>query len=208
MDFQFYGANCIRIGAKEAAVVVDDNLAELGAKSITKPADIALFTMLKPKELPESRLVISEPGEYEVANISIHGIAARSHMDEAGQKSATIFRIVADDVRVAVIGHVYPDLNDEQLEALGTIDVMFIPVGDSGFTLDGVGALKLIKKIEPKVVIPTHYADSKLKFEVPAVELEEALKAMAMEPAETVPKLKIKAGELSDVTKLIVLERQ
>jgi len=83
---------------------------------------------------------------------------------------------------------------------------MFVPVGGHGYTLDAVGALKLIKKIEPKLVIPTHYDDKALTFSVPQQSLEEAIKALGMEPKETVAKLKLKQSEMSDVTQLIVLE--
>ncbi len=209
MELQFYGANCLRIATKKGAVVIDDNLAELGLKSVTKAGDTALFTH-DPKATPtDVKLVIAQPGEYEVSDTSIQGVAARAHMDEAGHKTATMYKIIAEDVRVAVVGHIYPDLSESQLEALGTIDVLVIPVGGSGYTLDPVGALKVIKKIEPKLIVPTHYADKAVKYEVPQVELETALKELSMEPRETVAKLKLKAADfISDVAQLVVLERQ
>ena len=73
--------------------------------------------------------------------------------------------------------------------------------------LDGIGALKLVKKIEPKLVVPTHYEDGGLKFPVPQQSLEQALKALAMEPKETTQKLRLKPGDLADLTQLMVLER-
>lgn len=208
MDIQFYGANCVRITSKKAAVVIDDNLAQLGSSSVTKSADIVLFTGAHGTPKGDIKLVIDQPGEYEVSDISIQGIAARAHIDEESKRSATIFKLVVEDIRIAVAGHIYPELDDAQLESLGTIDVLLIPVGNSGYTLDGIGALALIKKIEPKLVIPTHYADKGLKYEVPQQDLETALKDLAMEPKETVPKLKLKAGELGEVTQLVILERQ
>jgi L-ascorbate metabolism protein UlaG (beta-lactamase superfamily) len=208
MELQFYGANTIRISTKKASIVIDDNLADLGAKSVTKPGEIALFTAAHAAPQAEVKLVIDLPGEYEVSDTSIQAIAARAHIDEAGQQTATMYKIIGEDVRVGVLGHIYPELNDAQLEAFGTVDVLFVPVGGNGFTLDSVGALKIIKKIEPKIVIPTHFADSSLKFPVPQQDLEEVLKSMAMEPRERVPKLKIKAGEMADTTQLVVLEKQ
>jgi L-ascorbate metabolism protein UlaG (beta-lactamase superfamily) len=74
--------------------------------------------------------------------------------------------------------------------------------------MDAVGALNVIKSIEPKLVIPTHYDDKGLKYPVPQVSLEEALKGLAMEPKETVPKLKLKPADISETTELIVLERK
>jgi len=209
MELQFYGANCVRITTKKGTVVVDDNLADLGLKSVTKAGDTAVFTLPPAKTPKDAKLVIAQPGEYEVSDTSIQGVAARSHMDEAGQKSATMYKIIAEDVRIAVVGHIYPDLNEEQLEALGTIDVLIIPVGGSGYTLDPVGALKVIKEIEPKLIIPTHYADKAVKYEVPQQDLEVALKELSMEPRETVAKLKLKAADfISDVAQLVILERQ
>ena len=208
MELQYYGGNCIRISTKKAGIVVDDNLVALGVKSIAKPGDVMLFTGASSAAPLDAKLVIQEPGEYEVSDISIKGIAARAHMDEEGKQSATMFKIIVDDVRIAVVGHVHPDLSSAQLENLGTIDVLIIPTGGSGYTLDPVGALKLIKEIEPKVVIPTHYAEKGINYEVPQQSLEEVVKGLSMEPRETTAKLKVKAGELGDTTQLVILEKQ
>jgi len=207
MEIQFYGANCVRLTTKKASITVDDNLGTLGLSSVTKTGDIALFTGPVSKPKAEPKVIINQPGEYEVSDTSIQGIAARAHMDEAGQQTATIFKVIGEDIKVAVIGHVYPELSDDQLEALGTIDVMIVPVGGNGYTLDALGALKLIKKVEPKIIIPTHFDESGVNYEVPQQPLEEALKGLAMEPKETVPKLKLKAGDIAETTQLIILER-
>jgi L-ascorbate metabolism protein UlaG (beta-lactamase superfamily) len=209
MELQFYGANCVRIVGRKAAIIIDDNLVELGLKSPTKAGDIAIYSTEHPALEKEVKLVIDQPGEYEVSDVSVHGIVARAHMDEAGKSSATIFKVVFEDIRVVSLGHIYPELSDDQLEAIGTVDVLLVPVGGNGYTLDPIGALKLIKKIEPKLVIPTHYADADVNYPVPQQELADALKGLAMEPHETVDKLKLKAGDfVSDVTQLVVLNRQ
>lgn len=209
MELQFYGANCLRLTTKKGSVVIDDNLAELGLKSVTKSGDTAVFTQ-PPAHVPKDvKLLIAQPGEYEVSDTSIQGVAARAHTDEAGRQTATMYKIMAEDVRIVVTGHIYPELSDDQLEALGTVDVLIIPVGGSGYTLDPIGALKVIKKIEPKLIIPTHYADKAVKYPVPQQELEIALKELSMEPKETVAKLKLKPSDfVSDVAQLVVLERQ
>jgi L-ascorbate metabolism protein UlaG (beta-lactamase superfamily) len=207
MELQYFGGNCVRIITKKASVVIDDNLAELGSKPITKDEDIVLNTNADTiKTKTGGRIVVSQPGEYEVSNISIQGVAARAHMDSEGTK-ATMYKLQADDIRLVVTGHIYPDLTDDELEAIGTVDVLIIPVGGNGYTLDPIGALKVIKKMDPKIIIPTHYADSKLKYEVPQQELAAALKDMGMEPHETVPKLKLKGTEIPEAAQVIILER-
>lgn len=209
MDVQFYGANCGVFTTKDLRLVVDDNLASLGAKSVSKPNDLLLFTNKHVGEPPvEAKMVIDMPGEYEVSNLSVIGISARAHMDEdAASRNVTMYKIVSGDTSYLVTGHIYPSLTDDELETIGLVDVMFVPVGGNGYTVDAVGALKLIRAIEPKMVIPTHYADKGLAYEVPQHDLESALKEISMEVKERVPKLKLKPGELSDVTQLVVLER-
>jgi len=207
MELQFYGANCLSVSTKQSRIVIDDNLNDLGGKSITKAGDIAVFTHEHSTPAPELRLLIDGPGEFEIADVSVQGMTVRAHIDPEDQKTATLYRILIDDIRLVVTGHIYPELSESELETIGTVDVLCIPVGGNGYTLDATGALKLIKKIEPKLVIPTHYADKSLKFPVPQTELTDALKNLAMEPKETVAKLKVKPADLTDVTQLIVLEK-
>ncbi len=210
MEISFYGANCVTITTRQARFMFDDNLAALGGAEVTKNNDVALFTAI-PHGLPkhETKLIIDGPGEYEIGDVSVQGIAARAHMDIPGQYTASMYKLVSEDVRLLVVGHIYPELSEAQLEQIGSIDVMLVPVGGNGYTLDAIGALSLIKKIEPKLIIPTHYNARGLRFEVPQQSLEEALKGLSMERKETVAKLRLKALDLTtDVTQLVVLERQ
>lgn len=207
MELQYFGGNCVRITTKSASVVVDDNLEKLGLKSAAKPTDISLHSF-KGVPAASSQFMADMPGEYEIADAVIHGVAARGHMDDKGKISATIFTVTSGDLKVAIMGHIYPELSDEQMEQIGMVDIAVVPVGGNGYTLDGTGALAVIKKLEPRVVIPTHYADRGVKYEVPQAELDDALKNLGMEIAETADKYKIKAGELSDTAQLVVLKRQ
>jgi L-ascorbate metabolism protein UlaG (beta-lactamase superfamily) len=189
MDLSFYGANCIGITYKGTRIVIDDNLAELGAKSIIKPDDVVLFT--GPHAVTgATRLTFDGPGEYEVSDISIIGVAARLHTDEPGTHNATMFKLMVGEHTILVTGHVYPELTEHQLEAVGLVDILIVPVGGNGYTVDPIGALKLIKAIEPKLVVPTHYNEKGLNFSVPQQELDHALKEMAMEPKERIQKLR------------------
>ncbi len=209
MEIQFYGANCIRIAYKKAVVVIDDNLESLGASAVTKDGDIFVRTHgdFKPKKAP--KIIIDRPGEYEVSDISIKAIEARAHMDEPKKKSATIFKFDIADIRVVVAGHIFADLAESQLETIGTVDVLIVPVGNHGYTLDAIGASKVIKAFEPKIVIPTHYEDKDLSYEVPQSALADAIKDLPFEMKEAVPKLKLKSSsDFPEIPEIVILERQ
>ncbi len=207
MDIQFYGANCISLNVQTTRLVIDDNLSELGKTSILKNEDVALFTSNITKNTSvKARLTLDSSGEYEVADISIVGIAARAHSDEPGTYNAVMYKVVSGDISVLLTGHIYPELSDDQLEAIGLIDVLIIPIGGHGYTLDPQGALSIIKALEPKLVVPTSFEDKSLKLPVPLLPLEVALKELGLEAKETLPKLRVKPSDFSDVTQLAVLQ--
>lgn len=206
MELEYFGGNCVRLSTKQGNFVVDDNLAELGLKSIAKAGDVRLYTKQNSHESGDDH-IFDSPGEYEVANVSIQGTAAQGFSDEDKTRNNVIYRFVVDDTRIVVVGSINPDLTDDELEAIGTVDILFVPVGGGGVTLGGVNALKIIKKIEPKVVVPTYYSEKGVKYEPGLLDLDAALKELAMEPTETVEKLKLKGRDFTDTTQLIVVKR-
>jgi hypothetical protein len=204
MEIEYYGANRLAFSTKEALLIVDPVVP--GVKLSHKKANIIALTHPQDVEAEEGQLLIDSPGEYESKQISIKGISARAHMDEEELHSATIFRIDTADIRVAVVGHIYPDLDDSQLEALGMVDVLVIPVGGMGYTLDAEGAAKIIRAVNPKVVIPTHYAEKGVTFEVPQNDLKLFIDELgALTQKED--KYKIKAGEFPEQLTVVVLSR-
>jgi len=209
MELQFYGANCFRVTYKKTSVVYDDNLSSVGSKSVTKKEDIAVYsqrTFVDEKATKDVAFLIDGPGEYEIGDVSIVGVGARSHMDEEkGPKTATIYKVVIEDMVLVFLGHIYPELNDAQLEALGMVDVLVTPVGGNGYSLDSVGAIQVIRKIEPKIVVPSHFEMKGVNYPVPQAPLDEFVKAIALEPEKT-SKLKLKKSDVSDQLKLVVLE--
>lgn len=211
MELTYHGANCLKVTYRKNSLVVDDNLARLGLKSVVRDDDIVLFTNTELNDdlfSKKAKFVLDYPGEYEISNISIQGIPARAHTDENDKKNAIIYRIVIDDIRIVILGHIYPELSDEQLENIGTVDVLVVPIGGGGYTTDSTGALDLIRKISPKIIIPGHYDDGKIKYEVAQDKLEDVLKAISMEPSETVDVYKPKNLETIENARLIILEAQ
>ncbi|MFZ2513197.1 MAG: MBL fold metallo-hydrolase [Candidatus Saccharimonadales bacterium] len=207
MDIQFFGANCIVVSTKQVRLVFDDNLESLGSKSIAREGDVCFFTSPHPDAVNTAKMTVDIPGEYEVSGVNVHGMPARAHMDAETERNAVIYKVTIGDARVLITGHIFPKLSEAKLEDIGLVDVMIVPVGGNGYTLDPTGALQIIKQVEPKLVIPTHYADSSLKYEVPQQALDEAVRAIGMEPKETTKKLQYKPGEATDTTQFIILEK-
>jgi L-ascorbate metabolism protein UlaG (beta-lactamase superfamily) len=139
--------------------------------------------------------LIKSPGEYEVKGVFVQGIAS-FHDDKEGKERGlnTIYTIEAEDMRFCHLGDFgQKQLTDEQLELIGKVDVLMIPIGGT-FTIDSSEAAKLIGQIEPKIVVPMHYALPKLTVELDGV--EKFLKSMGKNNVPTQDKLTIKANAL------------
>jgi L-ascorbate metabolism protein UlaG (beta-lactamase superfamily) len=205
MDIQYYGANCVVINFKSTRIVIDDNLEALGKKSIVKADDVVLFTY-DDSATSKGRLTFNGPGEYEVGDISIIGIEAKPFMNDDSGKMVTMYKLIGSDVNVLVSGHILGELSSRQIEQVGLVDVLLVPVGNNGYTLDPIGVLKLIKDIEPKIIVPTHYKQADINYPVEQIDLDSAVKELGMEIKDKVSKLKLRPSELSDVTQLVVIE--
>jgi L-ascorbate metabolism protein UlaG (beta-lactamase superfamily) len=208
MELERKGGNCIVVSHKKEDFIVDPKLSHIGLKDQGSGAKAILLTHPSFGTVGNTEtLVIDSPGEYEVHNCSIRGIAAKAYRDpEDAIKNATMYRFDADDVTVAIIGNVKPALGEYELEALGVVDVLVIPVGGYGYTLDPKEAVDVVRAIEPKVVIPVHYAEEGVKYETPQAPLEEFLKDVGAHH-EVLPKLKLKAGTLPETLTVYELSR-
>lgn len=206
MDIEYKGANCVVITTKKTSVVIDPKLSALGLKDVLPKNAVVIATQPDLLVSGEDAVVVDRPGEYEVRDISIVGSAAERMIDHDKSLNATIYRVTVGDVRFAVVGHVAAPLTEEQLEALGVVDVAVVPVGGSGYTLDAHQAVSVVRQLDPKVVIPTHFADKAISYEVPQMELEPFLKELGAPQHEKTAKWKLK-GPLPEILTVIELER-
>jgi L-ascorbate metabolism protein UlaG (beta-lactamase superfamily) len=204
-EIEYKGANCITISTKKARLVVDPKLSVVGLKDISSKGSVELATEERfVTHSPDVNLLIDGPGEYGVAGFDIKGIPARRHLDsESEPMISTMYRVEIGEARIGIIGNIYEKLSDEQLEELGVIDILIIPVGGNGYTLDATGATGLVRLIDPKIVIPVHYADKSLKYEVPQDDLGLFITELGV-PVETVPKYKIKQLPMAPATLSVV----
>ena len=149
-EIEYKGANSVVISSKKATIVIDPKLSMVGLKDVSVKDAIELATEARfALNSEDAKLVIEGPGEYGVANFDIRGIAAQRHLDtESDPKVSTIYRIECGDVRLAVVGNIYEKLSEAQLEEIGVVDILVIPVGGGGYTLDATGAAAVTSRID------------------------------------------------------------
>lgn len=208
-DIEYKGANTVVLSTKKATLVTDPKMSVVGMKDLAVKDAIEIATEERfATNGQDARLLIEGPGEYGVSDFDIRGIAAQRHLDAEGQElKGTIYRIELGDVRIGLLGNIYEKLNDETLEELGVIDILILPVGGNGYTLDATGASGLVRKISPRVVIPVHYADNALAYEVHQDSLDIFVKELGA-PVQEIAKYKVKSlSSLPDVLTIVQITR-
>ncbi len=81
------------------------------------------------------------------------------HDAEQGAKRGrnAIFVFEVDGLRLAHLGDLGTLLSPEQLQQIGAVDILFVPVGDGPFTVSVDDATKVVEQVKPRVTIPMHY---------------------------------------------------
>lgn len=209
-DIEYKGGNTVVISTKKATLVADPKTSLVGLKDTLVKDAIEVATEARFALNDESaRLRIEGPGEYEISDFSIRGVSATRHLDtEADEPISTMYRIEIGDVRLGLIGNIAPKLSEDQQEVLGILDILILPVGGSGYTLDATSAAAIVRQIDPKVVIPVHYADDGLRYEVPQDALETFTKELAAPVEDGSSKYKVKAAAtIPQVLTVVTLAR-
>jgi len=214
MNIFWFGQSCFQIitgntREKSVSIVIDPFSEDIGLKLPKLEADILLVTHShsdhnNTKAILGNYFLISEPGEYEVKDIFIQGIQS-FHDDSKGKERGenTIYTIEAEGMKICHLGDLgQKELEKEQLEAIGEVDILMIPVGGV-FTISYKEAIKIMSQIEPKIIIPMHYHLPKLKIKLDSV--EKFLKSLGIKSLEPIKKLSIKKKDLSPEEAKIVL---
>jgi L-ascorbate metabolism protein UlaG (beta-lactamase superfamily) len=117
----------------------------------------------------------STAGRLESPLGEVVGVASE-HDDVAGTARGpnTVFCFSLDGLRICHLGDFGQSaLRPEQREAIGAVDVLFVPVG-GGPTIGGAAAAELVRSLAPRLVVPMHYRTAAVNFLEPPDEFLEA----------------------------------
>ena len=114
--------------------------------------------------------IFEKPGRFTDGTMEITGVPS-FHDDAGGQKRGgmVLFRFKLDGIRFCHLGDLGCMLGEAELQELGEVDVLFVPVGDI-FTIDAVRAWQVIRAVNPLVAIPMHYRTGGLSLSIKTVD--------------------------------------
>ena len=191
MIITYYGAACFKVQSGETVLAFNPPSKESEYKSPRFAPDIILVSSnhkdyngwenLPGKTEGAKPFVAEGQGEYEVSGIYIKGIGSNG-------RNNTVYTLALEDISICHLGALSKEMDPSLKEAVGEVDILFIPIG-GGELLDPQKAAGAAIHLEAKVVIPMNYNESQLK---------QFIKEFGAGEAAAADKLTIKKKDLAE----------
>ena len=210
MEIGWHGYSCFRLTERNSASIVTDPFDKsIGLTAPRLKADVVTISHEAPghsnSDIVKGARTITGPGEYEIGGVFITGVNTSSTKPETDSETFvnTAYVIDYESTSVCHLGDINTIPSQTQIEALGTIDVLLIPVG-GGKGLNAAQAAEIISLIEPSIVVPMHYRIGNIKVTLDP--LSRFLKEMGLSKINPEPNLKVVKSSLPEETQVRVLD--
>jgi L-ascorbate metabolism protein UlaG (beta-lactamase superfamily) len=209
MEITWYGHSCFRLSERGVAMVTDPFNEELGYVRPRIRADVVTISHDHPGHncrvgFRGGPRFFEGPGEYEVKGVFITGIATfHDGRRGASRGRNSVFVFDFNGVSICHLGDLGHVLDQNQVQALSDVSVLLIPVGGL-HTIDAPKAAEVISMVEPRLVVPMHYATPKETSRLQKV--DKFLKEMGLAPVTPEPLLKVTKSSLPDQTQVVLLD--
>lgn len=211
MDITWYGQSCFRITERsQTTIVTDPYHPSIGLPELKLKADLVSVSHDQPGHnavelIKGVEYVIGGPGEYEIGELFVTGIAMHTYDEEEDivyENVAYLF-VYPNNMTVLHLGDLQKVPDQSTIEQLGEVNVLLVPVG-GGNGLTGSDAAEVIALVEPHYVVPMHYAIDGLTLDLDTV--DRFLKAMGVSQAEQTDTLRVSSSSLPEQTQVVLLE--
>ncbi len=176
LQIRWHGHACFEI-TNDIKIVTDPHDGRsIGIPTPNVAADIILVShdhydhnSVKTVEKENSKIV-TDGRKRNIFNVEIKGVLSY-HDESQGEKRGKniIFKFNIDGINFCHLGDLGHDLDEDTVEKIGDVDILFIPVGGN-FTINAEKAWSVVNKIKPKIVVPMHYRIGGLSIPIDGVE--------------------------------------
>jgi len=215
MNIQYYGDYCFKITTKpngrateDVVIVTDAPEKRLGLRAPQGEAHILLLSHQSPEAdeltvLKGEPVKIFAPGEYSAKGVAVLGFPSERDTEGGAKRGKnTIFLFETEELKLCFLGALGAEPTPDTIEKLLGIDILFVPVGGED-TIPAESIDELVRKIEPKTVIPMHYKIAGMAGDMPD---EKAFcKAIGNCPKETIARWNVKKKDLEGKAMEVVL---
>lgn len=176
LQIRWHGHACFEITNDVTLVTDPHDGKSIGIPAPTVTGDIILVShdhydhnSVKSVEKEGSKIV-TDSRKKTISDIEIKGIES-FHDECSGDKRGNniIYKFNMDGISFCHLGDLGHDLDDETLQKIGEVDILFIPIGGT-FTVDAEKAWRIVNKVKPKITIPMHYKIGGLSLPIAGID--------------------------------------
>lgn len=209
MEITWFGHSCFRIRGNKTIIVTDPYPPEAGRAPLKLTADIVTVSHQDAghsytQAVSGHPRLIAGPGEYEIGGVLILGIATyHDGVSGAERGKNTVYLMEVDEISILHCGDLGHMPNAAAIEEIGNLDVLLVPVGDRT-TISATTAAELVRRLEPKVVIPMHYPVKGIDADFEPV--DRFLQEFGAKDTTPQPKLTTTKARLPATTQVVLLD--
>jgi L-ascorbate metabolism protein UlaG (beta-lactamase superfamily) len=202
MEIKYLGHASFLLKTKDAKVVMDPFDPKVtGLKFYKQEADVVTVSHdhkdhFNLEQIDGTPLVLTWPGQFEKKNVRVWGYKTYHDKVEGKERGENVmYKIESEGVSILHCGDIGAVPPDAQLDEIGDVHVLLVPVGGY-YTIDAQEAMQLIKKVEPAIVVPMHYGRPEVPFKELAP-LSDFLQKMGIDSAVPEEKLVVKKEDFA-----------
>ncbi|MBN1666828.1 MAG: MBL fold metallo-hydrolase [Anaerolineales bacterium] len=212
MEITWYGHSCFRLTERGMANVVTDPFDHevVGYEPLKLRGEIVSISHDAPghnfvSAVKTKHRVLDGPGEYEIGGVFITAVQTNGSKRAKDEPRNTLYVFDYDGITVAHLGDLREVPSQSQVEALGNVDIVLVPVGGGG-GLNAAKAAEVVSLLEPGLVVPMHYATPDCKIKL--APLSKFLSEMGLSEVEAIESLKVTRSAIPEETRVVVLNYQ
>jgi L-ascorbate metabolism protein UlaG (beta-lactamase superfamily) len=197
VEISWLGHACFRLRARDVTIVTDPYQGtDLGYPPLATSAHIVTVSNAHPhhagiEAVDGEPRILRGPGEYEIAGALIWGVHTTRKNDSNGQLSPrnTVFIIQLEELTVCHLGDLASaPLTTDEVTRIKDADVLLVPVGGH-CTINATQAAEIVSQIEPKLIVPMHYATPETRGHLTLDDVERFCRELGA--TETTPRARL-----------------
>jgi L-ascorbate metabolism protein UlaG (beta-lactamase superfamily) len=222
VDLTWLGHACFRLRGRDVTILTDPYDGEdWGYQPLSASANVVTISNQHPHHAGIGRIdgrprVLRGPGEYEIGGALIWGVRTHRRKDNGTEDALrngswndrnTAFVIQLEELTVCHLGDLADaPLTQPELERIKDADVLLIPVGGN-CTINAAQAAAVVAQVEPKLIVPMHFATEETRGHLALDEIERFCKELGASDAAPRARLSVTPQSLPTEPTVVLLER-
>jgi L-ascorbate metabolism protein UlaG (beta-lactamase superfamily) len=210
VDLSWLGHACFRLRGRDVTILTDPYTGDdWGYPPLATSANVVTISNDHPHHAGISAVegrphVLRGPGEYEIGGVLIWGVRTSRPPETHARNTAFIIQI--EELTICHLGDLATaPLTSDELTHIKDADVLLVPVGGN-CTINAQQAAGVVAQVEPKLIVPMHYATDETRGHVVLDDVNRFCKELGATEAAPRSRLSITPSSLPSEPTVMLME--